>query len=92
MTLAYFKRIVNKMVRECVDNLCEEETDEQRKVFLSDISFEEEAVKALYDATERELDRLLQSTKLCAIHTKCVTLMKQDLDLVESILRTMLGE
>ena len=43
------------------------------------------AVLALHEAVEAYLVHLFKDTNLCAIHTKCVTIMPKDMQVAQQI-------
>ena len=43
------------------------------------------AVLALHKAAEAYLIQLFEDTNMCTIHTKCVTIMRKDIQLVRRI-------
>ena len=92
MTIKYFQRSMKKMFDHVIQNMCNQTDNEEKCNFLMEMTFEDDAWQVLYDAVEKELDRLLTSTNMCAKHGKRVTLMKKDIDLVKSIMTTMLDE
>ena len=53
--------------------------------FKTTLRFQKEAIAALQEASEAYLVRLFEDTNLCAIHTKCVTIMPRDIQLAHHI-------
>ena len=53
--------------------------------FCSDLFFQVTAIKALQEAAKSYLVGLMEDSNLCAIHTKCITIMPKDIQLVSSI-------
>ena len=49
--------------------------------FRTDLQFQSSAISALQEASEAYLVGLYEDTNLCAIHSKCVTIMPKDLQL-----------
>ena len=50
-----------------------------------DLPFQSNAIGALQEASKAYLVGLYKDTNLCAIHTKCVTVMPKDLQLSHRI-------
>ena len=55
------------------------------KVEQYDMCFQACAILTLQEATEAYLVGLLEDTNLCTIHTKCITIMPKDIQLVQHI-------
>ena len=53
--------------------------------FRTDLRFQAQAIAALQEAAEAYLIGLFEDTNLCAIHTKCVTIMPKDIQLARRI-------
>jgi histone H3 len=52
------------------------------QAFKADLRFEKSAMESLQDAAEAYLIRLFEDSNLCAIHSKRVTIMPKDVQLV----------
>ena len=50
-----------------------------------DMHFQVHAILTLQEAAEAYLVGLLEDTNLCAIHTKCITIMLKDIQLAQHI-------
>eukprot|EP00957_Ditylum_brightwellii_P076190 5791541-Ditylum_brightwellii.AAC.1 len=62
------------LVREIAEVICQERGTELKR-------FQSTAILGLQEASEAYLVGLFKDTNLCAIHAKCVTIMKKDIDL-----------
>ena len=54
--------------------------------FKPNLHFQANTIMALQEASESYLVGLMEDTNLCAIHTKCVTIMPRDIQLAHQIL------
>ena len=72
-TLLILKRPFQRLVREIAQE------------FRADLRFQSTAILALQEAAESYLVGLFESTNLCAIHAKRVTIMPKDIQLARRI-------